>query len=155
MAEQHHKSGEVCQPGHTATAYRMLPTGVGGVLEATEAFGFCCPACRVAFIAARSDDSWNVLDEPRDSLSFHADHTCDQCGHSLAPRAYQILAVQFVPEHREQIRAYRARSIGEALTMAERDDAGQAEWIYGVRPEDYDAARREGIAFNEADGLLV
>lgn len=52
-------------------------------------------------------------------------------------------------------RTYAADTIGEALLMAERADAGRLNRIYGVRPEDYDRARHEGIAFNEADGLLL
>jgi hypothetical protein len=54
-----------------------------------------------------------------------------------------------------EYRDYRTSSIGEALAMAERDDAGRQTLTYGIQPEDYDGARAEGIAFNEADGLLV
>ena len=55
----------------------------------------------------------------------------------------------------EEYREYLTDSLAEALTRAERDDAGQRRWIDGVLPEDYDIARAEGIAFNEADGLLI
>jgi hypothetical protein len=57
----------------------------------------------------------------------------------------------------EEQREYSATSLAEALTMAERDDAGRpnAPDAYGVLPDDYDLARAEGIEFNDADGLLV
>lgn len=68
---------------------------------------------------------------------------------------YTILAVQFEPDHVETHRTYDATSLSEALMMAERADAGRADFTYGIRPEDYPVAIEEGIAFNEADGLLV
>jgi len=57
----------------------------------------------------------------------------------------------------EEQREYEASSLGEALAMAEADDAGQpnAPDAYGVLPDDFEIARAEGIEFNEADGLLV
>ena len=55
----------------------------------------------------------------------------------------------------EEIREYEATALSEALAMAERDDAGRADFVYGILPEDYDIARAEGIDFNEADGLLI
>ncbi len=57
----------------------------------------------------------------------------------------------------EEVREYQASSLAEALTMAERQDAGKPypPTCYGVLPEDFDRARAEGIEFNEADGLLV
>lgn len=61
----------------------------------------------------------------------------------------------------EQLRRYTASTLGEALTMAERADAGQTaangggSYVYGIRARDYAIARAEGIHFNEADGLLV
>lgn len=70
-------------------------------------------------------------------------------------RPYRVLAVQFEPDHIEEHRDYDASSLSEALTMAERADAGRADYIYGILPEDYDIARAEGIAFNDADGLLI
>lgn len=72
-----------------------------------------------------------------------------------AAREYTVLAVRFEPDHAEERRVYVATSIGEALTMAERADAGRASYVYGVTPADYAEARGEGIAFNEADGLLI
>jgi hypothetical protein len=54
-------------------------------------------------------------------------------------------------EHRE----YQASSVGEALLMAERDNAGARSLTYGIQPEDYPEARDEGIEFNEPDGLLL
>lgn len=50
---------------------------------------------------------------------------------------------------------YEATSIGEALAMAERDCAGKADATFGINAEDYAEAKAEGIAFNEADGMLV
>lgn len=70
-------------------------------------------------------------------------------------RVYQILAVQFDPAHIEERRDYPASSLSEALAIAERADAGRASYTYGVRYEDFAIARAEGIAFNEADGLLI
>jgi hypothetical protein len=70
-------------------------------------------------------------------------------------RAYEILAVQFEPYHIEEHRLIEASSLGEALLVAERQDAGRATYVYGICPEDFDQARDEGIEFNEADGLLV
>lgn len=77
-------------------------------------------------------------------------------------RTYTILAVSYrptrlgpiplnPPEHRE----YHATTLQEALTMAEREDAGIADYLYGILPEDYAQARDEDIEFNEADGLLL
>lgn len=70
-------------------------------------------------------------------------------------RQYEVLAVRFEPEHVEEHRLYEATSLSEALAMAERDDAGRADYTYGILPEDFDLARADGIDFNEADGLLV
>ncbi len=72
-------------------------------------------------------------------------------------QTYRVLAVQFEPVHIETVRAYEATALGEALLMAERDDAGQggSAITYGVLPEYFAIARAEGIEFNEADGLLV
>lgn len=73
-------------------------------------------------------------------------------------RIYLVLAVW--NDHpdglREECREYVASALGEALTMAERDNAGRpdAPDCYGIAPEDYAIARAEGISFNEADGLL-
>jgi hypothetical protein len=67
---------------------------------------------------------------------------------------FQIM-VQQQADGSEAIYEYEASSIGEALTMAERDNAGVTDVILGIRPEDYEAARVEGIEFNEADGLLL
>jgi hypothetical protein len=55
----------------------------------------------------------------------------------------------------EEEREYEASALGEALAMAEADDAGRADFVYGICPEDYDIARAEGLSFNEADGLLT
>ena len=56
----------------------------------------------------------------------------------------------------EHIRSVEATSVSEALTMIERSDAGKlAVHAYGICPEDYAQARAEGIAFNDADGLLT
>jgi len=52
-------------------------------------------------------------------------------------------------------RDYEATSVSEALTMAERAEAGQRTVTFGIQPRDYDEALAEGVAFNEADGLLV
>jgi hypothetical protein len=68
---------------------------------------------------------------------------------------YRILAVQVEPVHTEEHRDYQAESLSEALTMAERADAGRATYTYGIPPEAYEQARAEGIAFNDADGLLI
>lgn len=68
---------------------------------------------------------------------------------------YRVLAVQMATTHTEEIRTYEATSLGEALAMAERADAGLRDCIYGVVAGDFDIARAEGIQFNEADGLLV
>lgn len=73
----------------------------------------------------------------------------------MTTRTYRILAVQLEPTHTEEYRDYTASSVAEALTMAERDDAGRQPRTYGILPEDYDTARAEGIDFNEADGLLL
>lgn len=70
-------------------------------------------------------------------------------------REYMVLAVRFEPAHIEEHRAYTASSLSEALTMAEREDAGRASYTYGLMPEDYPEASGAGIAFNEADGLLL
>ena len=69
-------------------------------------------------------------------------------------RDYQVLAVR-LPEQTEEHRLYRAVSLSEALSMAEREDAGKGTYTYGVLPEDFTQATEEGIAFNPADGLLV
>lgn len=74
---------------------------------------------------------------------------------ATGPLTFRVLAVQLVPDHSEEYRDYVADSLSEALTMAERDDAGRGSYTYGVLPEDYPQARAEGIAFNEADGLLL
>lgn len=55
----------------------------------------------------------------------------------------------------EDFDAIEASSLAEALTIAERTDAGICTRVYGITPDDYDRARAEGIAFNDADGLLV
>lgn len=55
----------------------------------------------------------------------------------------------------ETVVEVEATSVGEALTMAERAHAGVADRIFGIAPDDYEAARAEGIEFNEADGLLI
>lgn len=68
---------------------------------------------------------------------------------------WRVLAVQFEPQHIEETREYWASNLSEALMLAERQDAGKAEYTYGILPEDYEQARAEGIAFNEADGLLM
>jgi hypothetical protein len=68
---------------------------------------------------------------------------------------YRVLAVRFTPDHAEEVRSYTASTLSEALTMAERADAGLADYAYGILPTDYAQALNEGIAFNEADGLLV
>lgn len=70
-------------------------------------------------------------------------------------RQYQVRAVQFDPAHVEEYRVYEATSLSEALSMAERADAGQSAYTYGILPEDYAIATGEGIDFNEADGLLL
>jgi hypothetical protein len=69
-------------------------------------------------------------------------------------RAYRITAMN--PEDgATEYRTYEATSLAEALTMAERDDAGKVTRIYGIQPEDYGQADVEGIRYNEADGLLT
>jgi len=50
---------------------------------------------------------------------------------------------------------YRATSLSEALTMAERANAGQRTITLGIAPEDYGEATHAGITFNVADGLLL
>jgi hypothetical protein len=70
-------------------------------------------------------------------------------------KTFRVLVVQFEPEHTETIREYRASSYAEAFGMAERADAGIAEHAYGVPVDCFELARRDGIEFNEADGLLV
>ena len=50
---------------------------------------------------------------------------------------------------------YIATSLSEALMMAERAEAGRRTVTFGIQPIDYALALAEGIAFNEADGLLV
>lgn len=67
---------------------------------------------------------------------------------------YRVRRVTLDP-HVEEFRDYEASSLGEALAMAERDDAGREDAIYGICPEDYATAQDEGIEFNEADGLLI
>lgn len=74
---------------------------------------------------------------------------------TLSTRKYEVLAVQFEPEHIEEHRIYTASSLSEALAMAEREDAGRADYVYGINPSDYAVASEDGIAFNEADGLLT
>jgi hypothetical protein len=69
-------------------------------------------------------------------------------------REFRVLAMD-PADGSAEFRDYRATSLGEALTMAERADAGIRTRLYGVMPEDYAIARAEGIAFNEADGLLL
>ena len=69
-------------------------------------------------------------------------------------RPFRIVAMN-PADGTEEYRDYDASCLSEALGMAERDDAGRADRIYGICPEDYALAREEGIAFNEADGLLI
>ena len=52
-------------------------------------------------------------------------------------------------------REIKATDLSEALTMAERMDAGQHTYIYGIDPSDYAEAVDQDIHFNTADGLLV
>lgn len=60
------------------------------------------------------------------------------------------------PEHNtEEYREYEASCLTEALAMAERAQAGICDDWIGIHPDDYQQARNEGIAFNEADGLLI
>lgn len=69
-------------------------------------------------------------------------------------RIYRVLAAQ--PERNvEEVRTYRASCYAEAFGMAERADAGVADFTYGVPADAFELARREGLEFNEADGLLV
>ena len=68
---------------------------------------------------------------------------------------YRVLAVQFGPVHTEEILSIPASSYSEALTIAERQDAGHRDRVYGIPVDSYLTARAEGIAFNEADGLLI
>ena len=69
-------------------------------------------------------------------------------------REYQIIAID--PRTKaEETRTITASSIGEALTIAERQDAARATRNYGITSADFDAARDEGIEFNETDGRLV
>jgi hypothetical protein len=67
---------------------------------------------------------------------------------------YQVLIAR-PDQNREDIQAFDATSYAEALTMAERSLAGVADALFGIPVDAYDLARAEGIAFNEADGLLV
>jgi hypothetical protein len=69
-------------------------------------------------------------------------------------RTYCILAAD-PTTGREETREYDATSLAEALTMAEADDAGVADYLYGICPDDYAQATAEGIDFNVADGLLL
>jgi hypothetical protein len=69
-------------------------------------------------------------------------------------KIYRVLAAQH-DRNVEEIREYRASCYAEAFGMAERADAGVADFSYGVPADAFDLARREGLAFNEADGLLV
>ena len=55
----------------------------------------------------------------------------------------------------ETYRTISASTLGEALTMAERADAGVRTRLYGISPADYTTANVEGIDYNVADGLLV
>jgi hypothetical protein len=69
--------------------------------------------------------------------------------------SFLVTGIQFTPEHREVRWAVAASTIGEALTMLERQHAGKETWTYGILPEDYAAARAEGVSFFDGDGLLV
>ena len=71
-------------------------------------------------------------------------------------RTYRICHA-WLEESREEFHEYEATSLSEALMMAERSEAGRPDCAkaYGICPEDYTNARNEGIAFNEADGLLM
>jgi hypothetical protein len=71
------------------------------------------------------------------------------------PRTFRILAARLEPTYLEEYREIVAASLGEALTMAERADAGAADYSYGIHPDHYPDAIAEGIAFNQADGLLL
>lgn len=74
----------------------------------------------------------------------------------MTTKRYQVLAA-WLETGKEEVRQYFATSLSEALTMAERADAGIVDGptVYGILPADYDVARTEGIQFNEADGLLT
>ncbi len=67
---------------------------------------------------------------------------------------YKVL-INFPDENRELLRTYAATSYAEALAMAERTYAGKADVLLGIPYDGFKVARAEGIAFNEADGLLV
>lgn len=67
---------------------------------------------------------------------------------------FTIRVVSFDPTYTETRRTYSATTLSEALTMAERDHVG-TDVILGIVPEDYETAKAEGIAFNEANGLLI
>jgi hypothetical protein len=58
-------------------------------------------------------------------------------------------------ENTEAIHTYDATDYAEALTMAERAFAGIEDVLIAIPADAYDLARAEGIAFNEADGMLV
>jgi len=81
--------------------------------------------------------------------------TCPSCGADGYLETFRVLAVQFEPTHREEIREIAASCYAEAFGIAERADAGAADFVYGVPVDSFERARLEGIAFNEADGLLV
>lgn len=52
-------------------------------------------------------------------------------------------------------RRFSAADLGEALMMAEREDAGKLDASYAILPEDYAEARQLGINFFENDGNLL
>lgn len=52
-------------------------------------------------------------------------------------------------------RRFSASDVGEALAMAEREDAGKLTASYAILPEDYEEARKLGIHFFEGDGNIL
>lgn len=104
-------------------------------------------------------DGWFVIDErPDDDLPDPTPESQGWAEYAIvdpAPRStFRVLRMD-PRDGTEQILEFTAATLSEALAMAERADAGHASMIYGVLPADYAIARAEGIAFNEADGLLV
>jgi hypothetical protein len=110
-----------------------------------------CAECLVCWRSALAHGHLHGLhtDDDSDPL-YNAVPDCPSC----TGRIYRIRVISFDP-HTEEVREYPAVSLSEALSMAERDDAGIRNVTYGIPPELYAIARFEDIAFNDADGLLL
>lgn len=69
-----------------------------------------------------------------------------------ALRTYEIVTVS-TETGRSETQNIQATSWSEAFAIAERMTAYEA--LFGITPNHYESARAEGLAINEADGLLL